>query len=324
MAEHAAAPSGETSDARRTRLQRASTTLGRVSRELGDALIAPAAALLRNRTRLLIVADGNLQALPFALLPSPGALGRPLGSVYELVRLPSASVGVALRARAATRARASERIAVFADPVFSRPSAVAAPSPTDEWLPRLRFSRTEADAIARLAPRRTELWTDFAADRSAALGAGLEQFDIVHLAAHAVIDNDRPQLSGIVLSQVDRDGAPRNGVVRLHELYNLALNARLVVLSACRTAVGRAVDGEGLVGFARGYLHAGADAMVGTLWDVDDRATAAFMSRFYAALLSEKRSPAAALRLAREALRADARFAQPHDWAGFVLVGHSQ
>ena len=88
-----------------------------------------------------------------------------------------------------------------------------------------------------------------------------------------------------MLSQVDREGRAQDGLVRLHEVYNLSLNARLVVLSACSTALGRHVDGEGLIGLSRGFLHAGADAVVATLWAVDNRATAAFMTRFYDALL---------------------------------------
>jgi CHAT domain-containing protein len=201
-----------------------------------------------------------------------------------------------------------------------KPSATAAAT-SGEWPQRLRFSRLEADAIAALAPRRTRVWSDFAATRSAALDSTLQEFGILHVAAHAVIDEERSQLSGIVLSQVNRDGVVQDGTVRVHDIYNLSLKARLVVLSACRTALGRPVEGEGLMGLARSYLYAGADAVMATLWDVDDRATAAFMSHFYAALLKGNAAPAEALRRARAALQQDARFALPHYWAGFVMIG---
>ena len=143
----------------------------------------------------------------------------------------------------------------------------------------------------------------------------------MHIAAHAVIDDRQPQLSSIVLSQVDRQGRPVNGQLRVHEVYNLQLNARLVVLSACRTALGRQVDGEGLIGLSRGFLYAGADAVLATLWSVDDRATAAFMSRFYDGLLTRNLSPAAALRSARQSMAHDPRWSRPEHWAGFVLIG---
>jgi CHAT domain-containing protein/tetratricopeptide (TPR) repeat protein len=297
------------------------------ARALSTALLAPAAELLRTRSRIVVVADGVLQSLPFAALPSPTGASDALAATHEFIVLPSASVGSALRSRAASRAAPSTAIAVFADPVFSPTDTRVTPGDraprAASSLPRLRFSRLEADHIARLAPRRTTVWADFTANRSTALKPDLARFGIVHFAVHARIDDERPQLSSIVLSQVDHDGRPQDGLVRVHEVYNLSLNARLVVLSACSTALGRHVDGEGLIGLSRGFLHAGADAVVATLWAVDDRATAAFMTRFYDGLLGQRLSPAAALRSARRAMIQDPRWAAPQNWAAFVLIGES-
>lgn len=323
--EHNTVVEGEDAEARRLRLLRASRTIAEALSALSAHLVTPASSALRGRSRLLVVADRVLHSLPFAALRATPS-NPTLGETHDIVQLPSASVGLALAARAAGRGPRSSRVAVFADPVFSnldsrvpRASGVT-PAAALPSLPRLRFSQTEADAIARLAPRQTTVWSGFSAARSTALDDGLGAFGIIHFAAHAVVDEERPPLSGIVLSQIDGAGRPQNGVVRLHEIYNLSLDARLVVLSACRTALGRPVEGEGLLGLTRGFLHAGADAVVATLWDVDDRATAAFMAHFYAALLKERQAPAAALRRARQAMIADARFAAP-DWMAFVLIG---
>lgn len=292
---------------------------------LSEALVAPAVQALLGPARVFVVADGVLQSLPFAALAMPGRGTERLGDARDVAMLPSFTVGAALGARAAARVTRPPNIVAIVDPVFSSDDGRLAqmrPMPLDaaRW-PRLRFSRAEADAIARLAPRRTTVHADLQANRSALVGARLDEYDVLHVATHAVIDHDRPALSSIVLSQVDRGGRSQDGLVRLHEIYGLKLNARLVVLSACRTALGRPVDGEGVLGLARGFLFAGADAVVATLWDVDDRATAAFMGHFYRALLADEQPPATALRTAQRLLRRDSRFSHPRDWAAFVVIG---
>jgi CHAT domain-containing protein len=186
---------------------------------------------------------------------------------------------------------------------------------------RLRFSREEATQIAALAPRTTTLALDFQATRERALGSVGDGYGIIHLAAHAVVNDEQPQLSGIALSMVDDRGRPRDGFLRLHDVYNLPLTARLVVLSACSTALGRNTPGEGLVGLARGFLHAGADRVVATLWEVDDRASAALMGRFYAALLQRGASAPAALGDAQRWMRQDPRRRHPYYWAAWVTIG---
>jgi CHAT domain-containing protein len=124
-----------------------------------------------------------------------------------------------------------------------------------------------------------------------------------------------------VLSLVDEAGRPREGLLRAHEIHRLRLGADLVVLSACETALGREVRGEGLYGLARGFLYAGASRVVASLWSVRDEATAQLMSRFYAAMIREGLTPSAALRRAQASLQAEPRWASPYYWAGFVLQG---
>jgi len=190
-------------------------------------------------------------------------------------------------------------------------------------LARLLGSRREAAAIlAFVKPGMGRKALDFEASRATATGGDLAGYRIVHFATHATLDDVHPELSGLVLSLVDEAGNAQDGFLRLHEIYNLDLPADLIVLSACETALGKEVRGEGLLGFTRGFMYAGAPRVVSTLWRVDDRATAELMSRFYAAMLGPQRlPPAAALRQAQLSLTAVPRWSAPYYWAGFVLQG---
>ena len=187
---------------------------------------------------------------------------------------------------------------------------------------RLRFSREEAEAIAALTPaERRHVALDWDASRDALARLRLRDFEILHFAAHAVIDGERPEVSGIALSQLDARGKRADGFIRLQEILDWELRARLVVLSACGSATGSARAGEGLTSLARAFLHAGADAVLGTLWNVDDRATAEFMRRFYHRMLKENVRPGMALKEAQLSIRGEPGWANPYYWAGFVLLG---
>ena len=189
-------------------------------------------------------------------------------------------------------------------------------------IPRLPFTRQEADGIASLVPTGMRLEDlDFAASKAAATSDALSQFRMVHFATHGLLDSGHPELSGIVLSTVDQNGLPVDGFLRLHDIYNLNLPADLVVLSACQTGLGKEVRGEGLVGLTRGFMYAGAPRVVVSLWSVNDQATAELMVHFYKGMLVDKLRPAAALRSAQMALRNDSRWSAPYYWAGFVLQG---
>jgi CHAT domain-containing protein len=250
-----------------------------------------------------------------------------------------------LRRESAGRKPAAKTLAVLADPVFSKDDQrVQAPgksrvaedeetSPTADVkrsagesgladLVRLRFSRLEANEITRLAAEKTKLEAlDFAANRTLATSAEIGQYRIVHFATHGLINNRRPELSGVVLSLVDEQGNPQNGFLRLYDIYNLKLRADLVVLSACQTALGKEYKGEGLVGLTRGFMYAGAPRVVASLWRVPDNATAELMRRFYRAMFIESMPASAALRKSQLALQRDPRWAAPYYWAGFTLQG---
>ncbi|PYU88813.1 MAG: hypothetical protein DMG08_23885, partial [Acidobacteria bacterium] len=130
-----------------------------------------------------------------------------------------------------------------------------------------------------------------------------------------------PELSGLVLSLVDEKGNPQDGFLRLRDIYNLKLSAELVVLSACDTALGKDVKGEGLVGIVRGFMYAGAPRVVASLWKVDDDATAELMKQFYQRIFQGGLAPAAALREAQIAMWQQKQWRSPYYWAAFVLQG---
>ncbi|HYO12171.1 MAG TPA: CHAT domain-containing tetratricopeptide repeat protein, partial [Thermoanaerobaculia bacterium] len=307
--------------------------------ELSRLLLAPVASQLAGR-RLVIVPDGALHYVPFAVLPEPGdAAATPLIVGHEIAVLPSASVLPLLRRERPDPPSADHRIAVLADPVFDRndprvrrPATPAAPAGTARLLrstvpgggrlDRLTFSRVEAQRILAAAPPGTGLAAlDFEANREKVVSGDLAGYSILHFATHGLVDGERPERSGIVLSLVDEQGRERDGFVRLGDLYGLDLAADLVVLSACRSALGEEIHGEGLVGLTRGFMAAGAARVVASLWDVEDEATAELMSRFYRGLLRDGLPPAAALRRAQLELARERRWESPAFWAGFVLQG---
>ncbi len=299
---------------------------------LTEVLLAPARDLLADR-RLVVVADGALHYVPFAALPDPaappGAPPPPLVVGHEIVGAPSAAVLAALRREGPSAA--AETLAVFADPVFEaddpRVEPAAAPRSADEPgagldFRRLRFSRREAEGIAALVPAGERMVAlGFAASRDAVEGDRLERFRWIHFATHGVLDARFPELSGLVLSRVGPRGEPRDGFLRLQDIYGLRLDADMVALSACRTALGAEIRGEGLVGLTRGFMYAGARRVLASLWDVQDRATAEIMVRLYRGILVEGRAPVAALRDAQVSMWRDGRWHAPYDWAGFVLEG---
>lgn len=283
--------------------------------ELSQLLLQPVAGLL-GRKRLLIVPDGALFYLPFAALPAPGS-SEPLVAAHEIVISPSASALAVARRELAGRRPAPRALAVVADPIFD------AAGPRDGFQP-LPYSSREAKDLLDLAPpgqRLAALGSD--ASRETVLSGKLAGYRIVHLATHGELDTEHPELSKLIFSQVDERGRPRgeDGFVWAHEIYGLRLPADLVVLSACDTALGREIRGEGLVGLTRGFQHAGARAVLVSLWEVDDEATAELMKIFYRGMLEHGQPPATALRTAQETLRRRPGWEAPYYWAGFVLQG---
>ncbi|HJQ70799.1 MAG TPA: CHAT domain-containing tetratricopeptide repeat protein [Blastocatellia bacterium] len=284
----------------------------------------------------------------------------PLIATHEVVSLPSASALGVLRKEIAGNQPAPKIAAVLADPVFDKGDervkiSRSKTSPAEEtarpgdrrvdakipesdltrsvrdfgaaagelFFPRLPSTRREAEAIMALAPpANSRKAVDFAASKANARDAVLSQYKYIHFATHALINSTHPELSGIVLSLVDEQGADQDGFLLLHEIYNLKLPAEMVVLSSCRTGLGKEIKGEGLVGLARGFMYAGTARVVVSLWDINDESTAELMSRLYQGLLGKQRlRPAAALRAAQLSVWKSGRWQAPYYWAGFVLEG---
>ncbi len=347
---------------------RGKTQVDKLAADLSQMVVGPVAPELRGK-RLLIVSDGALQYIPFAVLPVPmkpesgeAAYPKPAPPLvieHEIVNLPSASVLAILRRETLGRKEAPRAVAVLADPVFdskdervtlkvgaktssqpevSESAERMAMEPTEHlsrlaadiglrlrgvaYLPRLPFTRREAEAILKVIPPGEGMKAlDFSASREMAMSPELAQYRIVHFATHGLLDSQHPELSGLVLSLVDEQGKARNGLLDLQDIYNLDLPAELVVLSACETGLGKEINGEGLVGITRGFMYAGARRVLASLWNTDDAASAEFMARFYKAMQQERLSPAAALRQAQIETWKQKPWADPYYWAGFQLQG---
>ena len=326
--------------------------------ELGRMVLGPASSFLQDK-RLVIVADGVLQLIPFEALiigdaaaaakysraPHGNLMGSPLVQNHEIVYEPSASVVAMLRSQPPRTAPKST--VIFADPVFDAqdtrvsgqlsaqnagPSQVVKRGDMDQALrdagaagsrlERLLSSREEASEIAAMSPPgSTFLALDFQANKGAFRKEDLSQYRIIHFATHGVMDDVHPELSGIILSLVDEHGWAQEGFLRLGDIYALNLRADLVVLSACRTGLGKEIKGEGMLSLTRAFLYAGSARVVASLWKVDDEVTAELMKAFYRGMLKERLSPVGALRQAKIQIQKRQRWKSPFYWAGFVIQG---
>lgn len=355
------APDGETSEQRHVRIEAADAQYEEAAAQLGRLIIGPTSAQLRAKRLVIVAPGAlqliAFGALPAPQMPDGGY--QPLILDHELVTLPSASTLVMLRRESQRRELPKKLIAILADPVFSRADerfdtpqrsslSDTASHPSKEpnsgngfnegqdgnraaggseeqpyrTLPRLFRTRWEAEQIASLAPPRdvTQL-LDFTANRGAVTDPVVGGSRFVHFATHAILNDEHPELSGIVLSMFDPDGRPVDGFLRADDIFNLKFSADLVTLSACRTALGRDFKGEGLVGITRSFMYAGVPRIVGSLWPSDDKAAAELMVRFYRRMLKENLRPAAALRAAQISMLRDKRWQFPYYWAGFTLQG---
>jgi CHAT domain-containing protein/tetratricopeptide (TPR) repeat protein len=337
------------------------------AKQLSAWLLEPVSGLAEAK-RLVIVADGVLQYIPFGVLSDPAAPNNRTHSEHvavlldshEIVNLPSASVLSVIRHEDEGRAPTAKLVAVLADPVvdsadprvngggkvhasaagvqrarvddtlsvdpptsqMSRSASDVRPSKDILRFERLPFTREEAASIIAMADANSGLEAlDFRASRATATDAALAQYRMIHFATHGLLDSEHPELSGLVFSLVDQSGRPMNGFLDLEDIYNLKLNADLVVLSACETGLGKDIKGEGLVGLTRGFMYAGTSRVVASLWKVDDVATAELMKRFYRFMLQDRLAPAAALREAQLRMATQKRWADPYYWAGFVIQG---
>jgi CHAT domain-containing protein/tetratricopeptide (TPR) repeat protein len=330
------------------------TAFSRTANALYKVAVGPAASVIGNR-RLVIVADGALNFVPFEALVTTDK-GGDYSSLDYLVKTnkisyaPSASVTAAMREQKRTAGR---NILLVADPIFSATdprlrsnsagaakqaeatrglgldtavSDVTGPSKAvnDPLIPpRLAGTRAEAEQIARLtrsSGAQADMWLDLGANEDDVKTREIQNYRVLHVATHGILDATRPQFSGLVLSLVGNKPAD-DGFLRTSEVFNLKLGSPLVMLSACESGLGKVQRGEGVMGLTRAFMYAGAPTVGVTLWSVADKPTAELMTDFYRHLLGPDPSPSGAMREAQLTMIAGRKYSAPFYWAPFVLVG---
>ncbi len=326
------------------------------SNALYKLAIEPAAGVIGEK-RLLVVADGALNYVPFEAFVKTKT-GADYASLDYLIKsneiayAPSASVIAAIRSSGATGREGGNSILIVADPVFnpddprlkgarvaagsseqrglglalnSAVSDVTGTQPAEGGLrlARLPGTRAEAEAIgaiARAGGAKSDSWIDLAANEEKIDGADVANYRIVHIATHGLLDVERPQFTGVVLSLVGNTKA--DGFLRTDEIFNLKMRPALVMLSACETGLGKEKRGEGVIGLTRAFMYAGAPTVGVSLWSVADKSTADLMTDFYKRLLSSSsHSSVAAMRDAQLAMITGKKYSAPFYWAPFVLIG---
>jgi CHAT domain-containing protein/tetratricopeptide (TPR) repeat protein len=318
--------------------------------QLSQILLQPVANKL-GKKRLLIVADGALQYIPFAALPlcKDATCDNPsqLITNHEIVNAPSISTIDIIRT--SKRQKPTKTLAVIADPVFGADDPRVSAQVREAKLPpkdsskilasqqlersaresgimkfdRIKGTSDEADSILPLVPSNMRLKkVSFDANREfVTTSPELGKYRYISFATHGILNSNQPELSGLVLSRIDKKGKSLNGFLQLNDIFNLQLSADLVVLSACETGLGKEIKGEGSIGLTRGFMYAGTSRVVVSLWQVSDDGTAALMKKFYTNILQKKLTPAAALRAAQLEMSQDEKYADPYYWAGFTLQG---
>ena len=306
-----------------------------IGRRLHAELIAPVLEHMPpSVTHLIVVPDGVLYFLPFETLLAdlPGNTNQEqyLLERFTISSVPSATVlaelGQALSGRSASD---REDLVLFADPFLPADDRAGEDgrsigSTTRAWyesegieIPPIPHSAEEAVAIRRLVGGSSRFYLGREASEQKVKHEPLDRFRVIHFAMHGLISQRWPARSALLLAPTEEQ---EDGFLQAREIYQLQLASDLVVLAACRTARGRVLTGEGVQGLAQAFLHAGSQAVLASLWDVDDHQTARLMREFYRELV-RGRSKADALRQAKLALLRTDPEASPSDWGGFIMIG---
>ncbi|PYS62270.1 MAG: hypothetical protein DMF74_13805 [Acidobacteria bacterium] len=323
------------------------------SNALYKAAVEPANNSIGDK-RLLIVADGALNYIPFEALvkSTDGADYASLSYLIksnEIVYSPSASVVAAIRQSG--NKPTGKNLLVVADPVFSSddsrvkgkgatPASAEArglglglesavndvagePTPAGGLrLARLVGTRVEAEEIGKIAKSngsQADVWIDLNASEDNLRSRDVTNYRVIHVATHGLLDAERPQFTGVVLSLVGNKD--NDGFLRTDEIFNLRMGAPLVMLSACETGLGKEKRGEGVIGLTRAFMYAGAPTVGVSLWSVADKSTAELMTDFYRRLLGSASSSSAAMRAAQLGLISGKKYSGPFYWAPFVIEG---
>ncbi len=309
----------------RQRIEKCNPHFLRTARQLYDALIRPVASWLRQAERLLILPDGPLYALPFAALVQSVSDAQPryLIDVVPLHVIPSLRLYTRLVRSRTDRPSRSIRVVAYGVSSFAQTRTPEFSGARLRQLPPLPGVRQEIQTVARLFNPHVTARIDQAATESR-LAKEAARADVLHLAAHGLIDTAFPLESGLVLYPGAGTGPESDGFLQAWEIMQrFRLDASLVVLSACRTGIGRSVQGEGVVGLTWAFLFAGARSVLVSLWPVSDPATAYWMRTFYRAL-RQGGSKDVAIQIAMQRTRRHPEWSHPYYWSGFALIGDWQ
>ncbi len=322
----------------RVRSQQEPAEISAMAAGLYRELIGPVAELVERSERVLILPDGPLHRLPFgALVRTTGDTGRFLIEEKPLHTALSLTVYVTLRASAP--AAGPMKLVAFGDPLI--PKSMQAKSGLGPGLrgfdwSSLPYSRREVERIAGVYPGALVYLGEEATEERA---RSIRDARVLHFATHGYTDDRTPLDSALVLTMPEELPAGRgitrqNGLLQVWEIFeSVRIDADLVVLSACESALGRELSGEGLIGLTRAFQYAGARSVAASLWSVADQVTAELMARFHrhlaAGLPKDQALRAAQIELIREPLRITTANGQaieidasaPFFWAAFQLFG---
>ncbi|MBD3376330.1 CHAT domain-containing protein [candidate division KSB1 bacterium] len=302
---------------------------------LGRQLLSPVSSQVK-AAKLILIPHDALYRLPFdALLLSQNKNSTRFSDLDYLIRHAATSYHYSASLYALVNRKTQPFSASFAGfaPVFSDhpPSrwiadvwGIGHPAITrdSKTLQALPHSDTEIAAIAEqmaLGQIPGKCFTETQATESA-FKAVSPEYSMIHLASHGLIDHEHPQCSAIAFFPEDTTDADQDGMLYAGEIYNLQLNADLVVLSCCESGTGKLVKGEGLAALTRGFLYAGANNLLVSLWKIPDKSTSRFMPGFYRRLV-EGADYAHALRAMKLEYIDRESTAFPYYWSGFILIG---
>jgi len=308
---------------------------------------------------LIIVPDGALSAIPFETLLTQAV--NPAGGLKDYPRLPylveahamsytySATLLQQMQSRKNREVKrdylafaplfpeglsAGTRGANFVKENFAHDSSQTAPATATAtrlrgFLPATKkevtgiFDRFENSYgfLDRWFGNKSRVYLEQEAKEEKIKSADLSSYRFLHFATHGLVNENNPKLSGLILTQEDTT-SKEDGILHLGEIYNLNLNAELVVLSACETGLGQIAQGEGIIGLTRGFLYAGASNVLVSLWQVSDMTTSDLMMDFYDKLLNGMSKAEALAEAKRQMIRRDPGYAKPYYWAPFILIGN--
>lgn len=288
--------------------------------DLYNQLIKPALPHLGNIKNITIVPDGDLAMIPFDILRADSD-SKNLGETYVISLSPSVSVSLLAKKEGNMP---NSPILFFANDIFTGRKA-----PNGSPWPDLEGVAGEIETLRQVADRqKKQYFSYFRGDatkeniKQLSAKNELKKYPIIHFACHGYFNRENPDESGLVLYQVSGDPVSGNGYLTIPDVAALDLNAKMVILSACETGLGKAKVGEGMIGLARAFMVAGAGNVGVSLWEINDKATCAFMENLYTKVLGEGklfRQSYKEVKVLFQTGAIDPDFVQPSLWAAFTM-----